>query len=215
MVYLFWKLIEASPTDLPKRISLNIAEEHLKRDVFLYVQGVSCSYHEDIHSCTCAGGTASRLGFIICDFCCQLYAIPPIEGCHVPNGINVSDLDPTFDSSFSSMTMKRTPKLRLELESVPQSSDRFKKSHILSAFIRKTGPETFELKPDDEIRSGEKLADLPAAVLSQLNVEELTEDDRTYYSFDTTLVNAPRPPLYAESDASNLSFVSALEAIPK
>merc|ERR1712126_399305 len=62
-------------------------EANLRRDVFLYVPGVGCSYHDKRQNCQCAGGAASRLGYIVCDFACKLYNIKVLEGYHLPSGV--------------------------------------------------------------------------------------------------------------------------------
>jgi len=136
LAFFFWKLIESAPYELPKKLSLNLAEAELKRDVFLYVNGVSCQHHTEIESCACAGAKASRLAFILCDFGCQLLGQRPVEGRHVPNGI---DVDHVIDdimsfshqaSSFysSSAATRGDFRHRLELETVPKENGKMAKA---------------------------------------------------------------------------------------
>ena len=87
LIFLFQRLLDASPFDIPHKVSYGAAEAHLMRDVYLYLSNVSCRYnfriyfvfyfnrfspffryHEETESSKCAGGRASRYAHIISDF---------------------------------------------------------------------------------------------------------------------------------------------------
>ena len=53
----------------------------------------------------CAAAKALRLVFILCDFCCQLFAIRPIEGSHVPWGIAIPDEDGDAPYGTANLTL--------------------------------------------------------------------------------------------------------------
>jgi len=81
------KLAPLVPDGENANFTSSLAEANLRRDVFLYVPGVGCSYHDKRQNCQCAGGAASRLGYIICDIACKLYHIKVLEGYHLPSGV--------------------------------------------------------------------------------------------------------------------------------
>ena len=66
---------------------------------------LSLSFHERIESMHCAAAKALRLVFILCDFCCQLFAIRPIEGSHVPWGIAIPDEDGDASYGTANLTL--------------------------------------------------------------------------------------------------------------
>ena len=89
LIFLFQRFLDASPFDIPHKVSYGAAEAHLMRDVYLYLSNVSCRYnfriyqlkivfivfflsmfryHEETESSKCAGGRASRYAHIISDF---------------------------------------------------------------------------------------------------------------------------------------------------
>jgi len=202
--YFFWRLIEEAPYEYEKKMTQTVAEAHLKSDVFLYVRGVSCGYHDSVESCCCAGGRATRLAFVVCDFCCRLYSQRPLEGRHVPNGIPVVDYESEHSGFGTSSTgygrgssyMKHN--LRLELESVPSRSTiedsasdesrRFTDKHILSDVLTKKDG-TYYVK-NQPMESYNKRTTLPPGVQEQLNRSSSATRTKTgasgiYYSLPT------------------------------
>jgi len=195
--YFFWRMIEEAPYEYQKKITLTVAEAHLKSDVFLYVRGVSCRFHDSVESCCCAGGRATRLAFVVCDFCCQLYSQRPLEGRHVPNGIPVVDyvseqsLEVGSGGSFS-RSLQRD--LRPELEMVPSRSSveltmdegqRFSDKHPLSNVLIKRDGEYFVR---GAAAANTPLPHLPARVLEQLEGASAAASKAsmtgTFYSMD-------------------------------
>lgn len=90
-------LVQQAPLEPENSLcfTTSIAEANLERDVFLYVKGVSCPYHDKKQNNHCAGGAASRLGYIVCDFACKLYNIKILEGYHLPSGVRIQSNDAT------------------------------------------------------------------------------------------------------------------------
>jgi hypothetical protein len=75
-----------SPLDIAK-FTPSIARASLEKDVFLYVKGVNCPFHVKRENPHCAGGAASRLGYIVCDFGYIHYDIKILDGYHLPTGV--------------------------------------------------------------------------------------------------------------------------------
>ena len=121
---------------------------------------------------------------------------------------------------------RRDPRLRLELESVPPKAplpdiERFRRSHVLSAFIRKKDSGSFEVKPREDMLGANQIRpDLPPDVLQMVDVDDLTLADTTYYSIDSAVdetqasSSAGAAAGLNETDTvSNYLFVSAVETI--
>jgi len=89
--YLFQQMMVTNPIN-PSKMTIGAAEAHLLRDIFLYLDAMSCKYHRDLESCNCAGARVSRFAYVMTDFCCQLYGIMPKEGGHIPKGIAVNSI---------------------------------------------------------------------------------------------------------------------------
>jgi len=180
--YFFWRLVEVAPLEYLKKMTPTIAEAHLSADVFLYVAGVSCEYHDTVESCCCSGGRSTRFAFILCDFCCQLYSQRPLEGRHVPNGIPIIDyatehsLAPSGGGYGSSYGRSMTS--NLELERVPASStvedetqdqgDRLTAAHPLSDIMTKSADGVYLIPPRGQPKKGAVLRVVPPSVLEQI-----------------------------------------------
>jgi len=201
--FFFWRLVEVAPLEYPKKMTLTVAEAHLSADVFLYVRGVSCGYHDSVESCCCAGGRATRFAFIIADFCCQLYSQRPLEGRHVPNGIPIFDYasEQSLETSGgatgygSSYGRSLTRNSRLELERVPASStvedetqdeaERFTAKHPLSDILTKCASDgVYMVRPKGQsgVPAGPNLKEVPSSVLEQIGPDDITRAN--YYSAD-------------------------------
>ena len=64
LIFLFQRLLDASPFDIPHKVSYGAAEAHLMRDVYLYLSNVSCRYN-------------FRIYFLLKDY---LIVFPPFSG---------------------------------------------------------------------------------------------------------------------------------------
>jgi len=219
LTYLFWRLIEEAPYEFQKRITLTVAEAHLKSDVFLYVRGVSCAFHDSVESCCCAGGRATRYAFVVCDFCCQLYSQRPMEGRHVPGGISVVDYvsEQTIESGATAAAGNFSRNLqrdqRLELEMVPSGSNvgmemdesqRFSDKHPLSDVLsKKEGRYFVRPRPADKA----PLPQLPPHILEQLG--EAAPAQMT----SSSTAAASRTFHTLDNEDDTVSFVSAQEKL--
>ena len=64
--------------------TISIAEAQLDRDMFIFIPGLSCSWHEDVETSHCTSATLSRWSFIVFSLCCPLYGLELLPGKHLP-----------------------------------------------------------------------------------------------------------------------------------
>ena len=64
--------------------TISIAEAQLDRDLFIFIPGLSCSWHEDVETSHCTSATVSRWSFMMFSLCCPLYGLELLPGKHLP-----------------------------------------------------------------------------------------------------------------------------------
>ena len=64
--------------------TISIAEAQLGRDMFIFIPGLSCSWHEDVETSHCTSATVSRWSLIVFSLCCPLYGLELLPGKHLP-----------------------------------------------------------------------------------------------------------------------------------
>lgn len=81
------ELLEAAPIKATVPTP-TLAEENLKRDVFLCTPSIACRFHARVECSECAAVKSIGQCLVLVDFGCRTYGILPVEGRHTPHGVN-------------------------------------------------------------------------------------------------------------------------------
>ncbi|XP_015523076.1 protein maelstrom homolog isoform X1 [Neodiprion pinetum] len=107
----------ASKIDTVGFPALTIAEDQIHRDIFDYVSGIACDYHQNIDGATmhCSLSVVIRWAYTICDFCCLDVGIEMKPGAHCPLNTDmdrIRDLKEKRESDMDNLMAESVNRIR-------------------------------------------------------------------------------------------------------